>query len=506
MKKYLKSIALLLASASLVGCLAGCAGDTGNGTTGSAGANNTNPSGGPTNENAKVTISLLVEKDFIDEWSAIAPAFYEKYPEINVKVVYGSGWFSDTPTDLTTFAASNELPDVAIGVENFGYIVSQGLAYPLDKLYAADADKQYALEKGVENYTYSNHIFALPFRVQFNTILVNTGLFDELNLDAPEYDYSSEDFDWTIEKFMELCRKATTDSTNGINIVENDDLTHALATKLMGGLLDDPYQMYCYNMDTREFDFTGGAWTKAYALINELRAAKAIADELKESGAYDQKFGENADALRQGKVLFGNHNSWETKWMYDFAFEWDMYPTPVAEGHTQRIQSHMDYVFMTSAVTEEKREAAYALVKFLSYDREGCLARLAFNEKIVKGETTYQMPYYTPASGHPDVIAAYSESEYTKPGLAYMLKTITSNPEQCFVADLNKLIPNFWNDVIYYKEQVDAKLEAGGDANALAQDFQNKVNNVSKETWKSFEKKLDKFLNSFYESHPYEKT
>ena len=334
-------------------------------------------------------------------------------------------------------------------------------------------------------------------------MLVNMDLFDTKNLDTPDYD-------WTIEEFMSLAKAATDSQYSGINIVEATDATHALQTKLMGGMMDAPYQMYGYNMDTHEFDFTSGAWTKAQDYIKELRGVPGlVADELKEADkrnngiadAYDNKFGGSADALASGKVLFGNHNTWETYWMAKkFNFKWDIYPVPHAENVSERIQTHVDYVFMTSAVKEENAKAAYELVKFLSYSKEGCLARMKHAEENKETEAMY-----TPASSDPEVLKAYEASETIPEGMKYMLNTISENPEKIFIADANKLIPNFWNDVDEYLSQTEEQIKNGSDAHALAQDLQNKVNAAATGTWQTFETKLKTQLEEFYKSHPYEK-
>lgn len=485
-KKMVKIISMALVLVMLAGLVTGCGGGK------SSGGNS-----------GQATIKLLVPTDFKDELETVVAEFEKLHTDIKVEIVPSSSDAGQTPTELSKLAAGNNLPDVAVGVENFAYILSQGLAYPLDNLYEADAEKENALQAGIDNYTYNEHLYALPYRVQFNGMLLNMDLFDTKNLDTPDYD-------WTIEEFISLAKAATDSQFSGINIVVGDDDTHALQTKLMGGMMEEPYQMYGYNMDTHEFDFTSGAWTKAQEYIAELRSVPSlVSDELKEwskrnqgiADAYDNKFGGSADALASGKVLFGNHNTWETHWMADkFNFEWDIYPVPHAEGVSERIQTHVDYVFLTSAVTEEKAQAAYELAKFLSYDEAGCLARMKFNE-----ENKTKSALYTPASADAEVLKAYEASEIIPDGMKYMLKTISENPKKIFIADANKLIPNFWNDVNEYLEQTKEQIENGGDAHALAQDLQNKVNAAAKDTWSGFESKLEKNLEAFYKNHAYEK-
>jgi len=501
-KNVVRMLALVFAITMLIGLLAGCGGDSGNaGNAGEAGGAQTGGESG-----GQVTVTVLVPSDFENHITRAMDVFKKSHPDINVELIIGAEEAANMPSELSTLAAGNKLPDVAVGVENFAYILSQGLAYPLDNLYAADPDKADALQAGINNYTYNGHLYALPFRVQFNGIMVNMDLIEEKNLDVPEYD-------WTIDEFIDMAKKATDNQYSGINIVNSGDDTHDLQTKLMGAMMDAPYQMYGYNMDTHEFDFTSGAWTKAQEYITELRSVPGlISDELKEwskrnqgiADAYDNKFGGSADAMVAGKVLFGNHNSWETYWMVKKCnFEWDLYPVPHADDVSERIQTHVDYVFLTPAVTEENAQAAYEVAKFLSYSKEGCLTRLAITDEGVRNND--YTAFYTPGSSNPEVLEAYFNNELIPEGMKYMLETISEEPEKIFIADANKLIPNFWDDVEDYLSQTEEQIKNGGDAHALAQDLENKVNAAAKDTWTRFEEKLAKHLEAFYESHPYEK-
>ena len=497
-KNIMRMLSLAFAVVMLTCLFAGCGGNGDNG-----GATETKDAGQAADA---VKVSVLVPSDFEDHIRQAMEVFKKSHPDIEVELIIGAEEAANMPSELSTLAAGNKLPDVAIGVENFAYILSQGLAYPLDNLYAADPDKADALQAGINNYTYNGHLYALPFRVQFNGIMVNLDLMEEKNLDVPEYD-------WTIDELIDLAKKVTDNQYSGINIVTASDDTHELQTKLMGAMMDAPYQMYGYNMDSHEFDFTSGAWTKAQEYIAELRSVPGlISDELKEwdkrnngiADAYDNKFGGSADALVAGKVLFGNHNSWETYWMVKKCnFEWDMYPVPHADGVSERIQTHVDYAFLTPAVTEENAQAAYEVIKFLSYSKEGCLTRMAITDEGVQAND--YTAFYTPGSSNPEVLEAYFNNELIPDGMKYMLETISNNPEMIFIADANKLIPNFWDDVEDYLSQTEEQIANGGDAHALAQDLQNKVNAAAKDTWERFEKKLEKNLAAFYESHPYEK-
>ncbi len=481
-KSFIKVLSLVLALALCGTVFAGCNGSGGKGQ----------------------KIRLLVPNDMVEETEAAIKAFEAKYKDIKVELVYSATDAGSVPTELSKLAASKNMPEVAFGVENFGFILSQGLAYPLDNLYDADPDKDQALQAGINNYTYFDHLYALPWRVQFNGIMVNLDLIETKNLDEPTYD-------WTIDEFVDLAKKSTDNKYSGINIIAASDPTHNLDTKLMGGLLSDPQQLYGYDMATHQFNFTNGAWAKSKTYVEELKSVPGlISDSLKEwdkrnngiADAYDQKFGGNADAFVAGKVLMGNHNSWETSWMLKkLTFDWDLYPVPSGEGVDPRIQTHIDYVCLTTSVTEDTKDSAYKLAKFLSYDKDGCLARMEFN-KTQLGEG---VAIYTPATENKEVIEKYVKSDYIKPGLEYMLKKIIDDPSKIFIADANKIIPNFWNDLGEYRTQIEKQITNGGDPYALAADYEKKVNEAVKYSWESFVKKMDSNLKAFYESHPYEK-
>ena len=159
----------------------------------SSGGQNTASGTGSTDKTVKGTVTVLVAADAEKETAAMIDIFKKKYPNVTVKITV-DGATNMVGQDLSKLSAAKKLPDVVIfGTENFSYILNQGLAYPLDKFYNADPDNKYAFQAGIENYTYAEHLFALPFRLQFNTIGVNKDLFKTLNLTDPGYNWTIHD-------------------------------------------------------------------------------------------------------------------------------------------------------------------------------------------------------------------------------------------------------------------------------------------------------------------------
>lgn len=470
-----------------------------NGTTSNNGGNNT-----PGSNTVKGTVTLMIAADAEKETAAMLNVFKKKYPQVTLKTQV-EGATNTIGQDLSKLSAAKKLPDVVLfGTENFAYIMSQGLAYPLDKLYAADPDKKYAFQAGIENYTYFNHLYALPFRLQFNTIGVNTDLFETLNLKDPGYN-------WTIAQFVDMAKKATTTTYSGINyIFDSGDPTHGLDIGLMNSLLPDGFGLYGYNMKNNTFNFTNGAWVKAKEVCKNLTNTPGlVADDLRKTSsggktAYEQKFGSGGDAMKAGKVLFTNTHSWQASWYDEVKHNWDFYPYPRKDDKTnQRIQTHVDFVCMTTAVTQANRDAAYALLKTLSYDKDAAIEYIKYCES--QYASTKKRNLLTPASAHPDVIAYYSKSKVYPNGMKYMYKQVMADKSNVFVADVNKIVPNFWNNVTQYQTQVDEQIASGTAPASLAKTLETKVNAASAKTWANFEKKVKSATDKFYESHPYEK-
>jgi|LSQX01.3.fsa_nt_gb ABC-type glycerol-3-phosphate transport system substrate-binding protein len=452
-----------------------------------------------------VTISVGISNHESPEFNYIIPVFKKKYPNINVDIqILHSSLYQITPK-WTALAAAGKLPDVVIGSENFGYIIQQGWAYPLDNLLAADTDKDDVFEVGLGRYTYNGHLFALPFRLQFNTIFVNLDLLETLNLKKPAYN-------WTISEFISLAKAASTTQYSGINYIYNStNPQYGLDNKLMCAMLPSGYDQYGYNMSKHTFNLrANNAWVNSIKAIQDLRSNKhTVSDELKDPSKqiddYDRKFGVDADAFVSGKVLFGNHNTWEFGWWKSkLGFKGDIYPVPTQDGIKQRIQTHVDFVFISSAVNEKKYKQAYQLARFLSYDKDGCLARLEYS--VNKSEAEYgSFVLYLPATENKTVISKFNSYSVFPDGLKYMLNQVVQNPQQTLVADCDKVVPDFWNNVVQYREQAEEKISKGTDPSSLVVDLENKINKAMEKTWDYLTNKVKKNLENFYKNHPYEK-
>ncbi|MBR5570917.1 MAG: extracellular solute-binding protein [Oscillospiraceae bacterium] len=449
------------------------------------------------------TITVGYTADFAELYDLLIAGFKTMYPNVTVIPQEIPGTMLGQINQMMALAGSGKMPDVCVGSEHFGTILQEGWAYPLDNLIAEDPDKEYIMDQALVNFTYEGHVYALPYQIQFNAIAVNLDLLEQLNMDVPEYD-------WTISEFVEMAKKATTTTTSGINYIYNAaHPTWGLDNKLVSAMVPEGYHQYGYSFENHTIDLNAGeAWVKANQLIQELKSVYAlVSDDLKYTGGevseYERRFGEGADALLSGRVLFGNHSSWETRVLENANYKYDFYPVPTGDGLPEKIQAHFDFAYMTTKVTEENRDAAYAFLKFITYSKEGNMIKLQERKAAYEADSK-TWDSFIPACSYPEVMEEFENNFPVTNGIKYMYKTIVERPETIHVADCDKLIPNYWNDIVQFRDAATEQVKAGQDPSSLVNDFQSKAEAAMQGTWSYFSRCMQKNIEEFYKTHPWE--
>lgn len=483
-----RSCSLLLAVLLLLAaCLGGC-GEKGT-VSKSSGGSKTELSL-PVNEEIKGTVKYAVRDKHSDEAEAVLKSFQKMYPNITVETEIIADNLQDV---LTTRAAANNLPDVVYGWDNLSFYALQGWLYPLDEFMSKDSEIQYLRDGLVEGYKYNGKTYALPAWLQFSTMVVNLDLCEELNLDVPSYD-------WTIDEFVDLAKKATNEKYSGLNHVESLD-QYIMETSQKEGA------QWGYDPASMTFNLTNGAFEKGVNVTKELMAYPGlVADalrnsEIKEAGGQDdyaKKFGSGADGLADGKVLIANQSTWDNIWLKDLSFNWDFYPIPQDPDVGYKEIVHSDYGIMLS--TAKDPEAAYELLKFLTYGKDGLMVRMEYRKDYFANASTEMLPepyFIIPASNHPDVVAAFDSYDYVPKGLKYMYK----NLDKSIKGDYSKVLPDYWtvvNDNIYSAKE---SIDAGQTAAAVAKSTETKINSEFKKANDTFIEKMKKIQSEFDAKH-----
>ncbi len=424
---------------------------------------------------AKATITVSVWSWDVDNYRKLAEEFNKYYPDINVVVVANE---PDVNGFLTArVAARQALPDV-VGQswEPLSYPVSQGWVYPLDEFLKDDPYLEHVPESVREGYKYGDKVYALGERLHFEAIVLNLDLLETLNLSEPAYE-------WTVNEFKTYLRRATTREYSGINQLWEFDT-------FMAAVLSDKTAFWSFDPVKGEFDLVNGGWIPAITLQRELKSIPGLVsddlinEDLRAQGLlddYQRKFGRDADAFRESKVLAGFEATYDWSWVRTLPWNFDYYPVPHDPEIGMRIPVHINYTFVSS--TTRYPEEAFLFARFLTYDPRGVIARLNLysledNERLVD--------WFVPATMHPDVLAHFEDMKVPE-GVKFML----NNLDKTIRIDMWKTVPGWYEviwDIIF---PVNERVRSGGvQPQAVAAETQEKANKLVREKWQVFEARL----------------
>lgn len=249
-----------------------------------------------------------------------------------------------------------------------------------------------------------------------------------------------------------------------------------------------------FDAKTGKVNFTDGSWVKAISLQKELKAIPGlVSDDLKnekltkagKEDDYFKKFGKDADALGESKVLFGFHGTWDFSWIKNLKYKYDMYPLPQDPAVGYRETVHADHAFMTS--TAKSPQAAFELLKWISYSKEGTLAKIDYNNKAVDKNGKPDPGMFIPSTSDPDVVKAFKAMPIIPAGVKYMF----DHMDKAFRADLYKVTPDY-NKVIdeIVRPQSDLVRTGKVDATAVSAELEQKTNAALMDSKTKFETQL----------------
>lgn len=447
------------------------------------------------NYEAAGKVTVAINKSRSTDFQALLDTFSQYYKNIDLVVDYFSAE-GGTAEYLTAKAANGTLPDIVFDdYSSLPYFISQGWVYPLDDFVADDGDFAYVPESIIKSYTFNDHLFALPTTIHFRTIFLNLDLLNELNLDLP-------DLNWTPEEYAELMKAATNSTYSGSETVFDLDINLAGTTNVNSGY-------YGYDIENRRFNLKE-SWVENVKFMRELREYPGLEawsmrwnSSSDGTSDYVKKFGQgNLDdvhmAFKMGKTLADTiEGTWDA-WLYELKFNWTHWPYPQGANSEGRLPMHIDHSFMTTAVTEENVEAAFEVLRYLTYGVEGNITRLSMFDEANAGKYILNNRYYIPCTNHPDVAEKFASLPEVNEAIVYMYENI----ENSFRADPSKIVPDFDqinNDYILPSRN---KVTDGlADAATVAAEVEAKANAEITKKWEAFDRAVAQFLEEFEKVH-----
>lgn len=308
--------------------------------------------------------------------------FMEKYP--NIKVTRDAQ-FKEQIDDfeeleiLTARSVEGTLPDIFYSPMS-AEVYDRELVLDLTPYVESDKEADMISENAKEFMkSYDGKIiYGLPFQSVGRIPVLNLKLLRENNITIPGYDWTYEDY----EKLREEVAKLTPNNPIFPGIIDFSEIGPHYFDSIPNGWKG-------YNAETGKFDFASskrfGEWFELvakegkeglhfYDLTEEERTAKC--------GNFGWPWGDGFEAV--GNVwLYALHGDVNTL-IKERELEIDIYPMPKApEGGTTSIQAYYDTLSLSRNLEDDpvKAEAAFQLLKWLSYGEEGLKAKWALIEE-----------------------------------------------------------------------------------------------------------------------------
>lgn len=435
------------------------------------------------------TVTVAVSSYRPADYEAMFDAFSAVYPNIEIIIDYRpkSGADSDECSAyLASRALAGNMPDVVF--DDAGMLpsyITQGWVYPLDEFVKGDSNFSNVPESLIDDYTYGGKLYALPHQAHFGAVVINTDALDELNLKKPS-------LSWNMDDLEKLLKAGTTDRFSGCEYL--GEVAYNFA-----GSFNKNASLFGYVIDTHKFDTS--AYMSAVKMVNELRNYPGLeAYQLRFSNSsagvsdYVSKFGNgNTDvvdmAFKLGRtVVHFDQGTWSVDNLKSICkFGYELYPYPQAEPGC--IPIHVDHCFMISST--KNPEAAFQVLRYMTYSTEGNLARLSMYDSNNKGKYALNNRLYYPTTLNSEVMAKFKSLPEVNDVDIYFYENIGNG----FRQDPVKIVPG-WNEIMKtLTSTVDGKDEA--DIDSWIASFEKKANETAAEKWADFDKKLKTVQASF---------
>ena len=431
------------------------------------------------NYKVKGKVSVAVNTNRPTDYEAMFEAFQAVYKDVDLEIRYFSD--GDKSLDYVLKQASiNKLPDVVFDdAASVPTYVAQGLAYPLDKFVKNDPDVKYISSEILDSYRYGGKLFALPNSIHFSCVMINLDIVEKLNLKMPS-------LSWTVDDMVNFLKAGTTKVYSGCEQLFGN---YTIAAQLCP-IYDKNVGLYGYDHKNGKFNLT--SMTKGLKLMTDLRKIEGLeAFSLRMSGIdkYTAKFGNSNTsdtrmALKLGKTLVEfDSGTWEDPNLGNFKFDNCLWPYPQSEKG--RMPIHVDHSMMMKST--KNPEAAYQLLRFITYSTEGNLARLSMYDKANKGNYTLSSRMYFPVSSHPDVVKKFNSLDLPEQ-YKYMYKNIS----KCYRADPKKYMVDFQDVIKTATSEWDKVTDGLADATSTNATMEKKLNTKLENSLKDFNAKIAK--------------
>ncbi|PPA69840.1 ABC transporter substrate-binding protein [Jeotgalibacillus proteolyticus] len=297
--------------------------------------------------------------------------FEKEHPDIKVELdetIANDDWNGT----LSAAASSGAMPDVFM-LPSVPTALSNDWLMDLTDLTAEDEDFANIPEVVKETLTHNDQVVALPVAQHFLGYFVNKNLFNDANLDVPQYGTDIQSFTSAI--------KDVSDMSNGVAGTNHPfaipDWYPSAANEELG--------WYTFNNGSYELD--GQEFRDAIALSSDIISNKYGFETLTDEEKANFQGEDPEQVWQQSGVALKWDGTWGTADMLEnLDFEWDFIGIP--GGRTVIVNDYMGI-----SKSSENAEAAYEFIKFMSFGEEGFSKRVEVAER--EGKVLNSLPVTT---------------------------------------------------------------------------------------------------------------
>lgn len=326
--------------------------------------------------------------DIVTIESLMINAFMEKYPNITVEIQMMGASSEEWDANFIAASESGTVPDVFL-INRIASFLPYNILADITEYYENDPDTDYIFESVEGLGIYNETRYAIPTFIYPTVWIVNLDILEAAGVAAPGYD-------WTYQQ-MEAIAQATTNENYHIigmygTSFYNRELPKVLKIEAAATAEELAYanSWQSYSFDGEQFNFADEVFLSAMNRMTDGLNAGFIVNELGPETLEEWYLDPSFQPTYNGKVALWREASWSVKTHFDeMLFNWDVYPGPngVTGGNT-------DIGGVSS--TCEHKAAAYQLLKWMSFSKEGLLTRYQlfedYSDQVFNSANNYGYP------------------------------------------------------------------------------------------------------------------
>lgn len=454
------------------------------------------------NYNVKGTVRIAVDTVRPTDFEAMFDIMEQLYPGVTVEYDYWTHSSNDDGREyLIKNSSTGSMADIMWDeAGEMPVYIRQGWVYPITEYVNKDPEAANIPASVKKDYTFFGELYAVPHQATVEIVAFNADLMKALNIKKPG-------LEWTMDQYEDLLRAGAA----GFN------------QKLCVGTyrLFEAYHRYSYyaaNVSSKGANYGVDGYNYATKKIDTQYLA-AGAEKFRywrtmtpgTEAYYEATFNKDSTGKSKlsaqlgindylstwaaGKALIYDCITWQigpsaTK---NWGFDWYAWPMPNQDGN---MPVHIDQCFITSTCKDENIDAAFQLLRFMTYTTNGNLARLTMYEDSQADKYTLNSYIYYPVTTSKKVLEKFESLSCTGEVENYILKNIPNSSRY----DNYKLVPQWREAQSKFGPTTSDITDGLKDGTALAEPV-SKANDLLAQAWKDFESETKKVQAEFNKKH-----